>query len=69
MREALQVKITPVMLDQYAAEWDAMCRQQNAHTLELEALRQANQKLSAQVRRLEASLAQINEEVHLIPSP
>lgn len=62
VRDALQVKITPFMLDRFAEEYDTMCRQQNAHEIELDNLRQVNTKLSNQVRRLESSLAQINEE-------
>ncbi|KAM0755646.1 RabGAP/TBC [Meredithblackwellia eburnea MCA 4105] len=62
VREALQVKITPLMLDQFGDEWENLCRQQNAHTAEIETLRKANAQLSAQVRGLEASLAQINQE-------
>lgn len=50
------------MLDQFAAEWTEMIRQQNAQSMEVEQLRTINKKLSAQVRSLEVSLAQINEE-------
>lgn len=56
------MKITPIMLDQFAAEWTEMLRQQNAQSMEVEQLRTINKKLSAQVRSLEASLAQINQE-------
>ncbi|KAM0790844.1 hypothetical protein ACM66B_004688 [Microbotryomycetes sp. NB124-2] len=62
VREALQVRITPLMLDQFAEEWETLTRQQSAHAMEIEALRKANMQLSMQVRQLEASLAQINEE-------
>lgn len=62
VKEALQVKITPMMLDQYTSEWTEMCRQQNAQSAEVEQLRAINKKLSHQVRHLEASLAQINQE-------
>jgi L-lysine 2,3-aminomutase len=51
-----------MMLDQFAAEWAEMLRQQNAQNMEVEQLRGINKKLSAQVRSLEASLAQINQE-------
>ncbi|SCV71409.1 BQ2448_2997 [Microbotryum intermedium] len=61
-REALSVKITPLMLDQFGEEWDALLRQQTAHAAELDALRKANHQLSQQVRQLEASLSQINTE-------
>ncbi|KAL8283644.1 hypothetical protein RQP46_005439 [Phenoliferia psychrophenolica] len=62
VREALQVKITPLMLDQFGDEWENLCRQQNAHTAEIENLRRANSQLSSQVRGLESSLSQINIE-------
>ncbi|GAA5908384.1 hypothetical protein JCM8208_006178 [Rhodotorula glutinis] len=62
VREALQVRITPMMLDQFGEEWASLCAAQTAHTAELDALRKANLQLSIQVRQLEASLAQINAE-------
>lgn len=62
VKEALQVKITPMMLDQYTSEWTEMCKQQNAQSVEVEQLRSINKKLSNQVRNLESSLAQINQE-------
>lgn len=39
-----------------------MCRQQSAQNQEVEQLRSINKKLSQQVRALEGSLAQINQE-------
>ncbi|KAK4704438.1 ecotropic viral integration site 5 protein, partial [Phenoliferia sp. Uapishka_3] len=62
VRDALQIKVTPLMLDQFGEEWENLCRQQNAHTAEIENLRRANSQLSAQVRGLETSLSQINIE-------
>lgn len=62
VRDALQIKLTPSTLDSFASEWQEICRQQNAHALELETLRKANAQLSSQVRKLEANLAQINVE-------
>lgn len=53
---------SPFSQDQFGEEWETLSRQQSAHTLELEALRQANLQLSLQVRALEASLSQINTE-------
>lgn len=52
----------PHRLDQFAAEWTEMCRKQNASSIEVEQLRAINKTLSNQVRQLEASLAQINQE-------
>jgi len=51
-----------MMLDQYTSEWTEMCKQQNAQSVEVEQLRTINKKLSNQVRNLESSLAQINQE-------
>ncbi|GAA5940724.1 uncharacterized protein JCM15063_006342 [Sporobolomyces koalae] len=62
VREALQVRITPMMLDQFGEEWSTLLAAQTAHTAELDALRKTNLQLSLQVRQLEASLSQINLE-------
>jgi ecotropic viral integration site 5 protein len=62
VRDALKIKITPLMLDNFASEWAEICRQQNSHQIELENMRKINSQLSAQVRRLEANLQQINTE-------
>ncbi|GAA6046072.1 hypothetical protein NBRC10513_002072 [Rhodotorula toruloides] len=62
VREALQVRITPMMLDQFGEEWANLCAAQTAHAAELDSLRKANLQLSLQVRQLETSLAQINQE-------
>ncbi|BGP18694.1 hypothetical protein JCM10213_006915 [Rhodosporidiobolus nylandii] len=62
VRDALLVRITPMMLDQFGEEWASLCAQQTAHAAELDSLRKANMQLSLQVRQLEASLAQINQE-------
>ena len=62
VKDALATKITPMLLDQFASEWENMRREQTAHTQELASLRAINAQLSLQVRKLEASLAQINEE-------
>jgi hypothetical protein len=67
VKDALSVKITPMQLDQFAAEWDNQRREQDAHALELDNLRRFNAQLSLQVRSLEASLAQINEEHVCLP--
>lgn len=50
------------MLDAYESEWTEKCREQTAHLRELEALRSANRHLSAQVKKLEASVAAMNTE-------
>ena len=53
---------TPFQLDGYTAEWDDLCRAQNAHAVEVDVLRTANRQLSSQVKQLESSLATLNTE-------
>ncbi|WVQ80260.1 hypothetical protein IAT38_002365 [Cryptococcus sp. DSM 104549] len=62
VRDAYEIRITPFMLDAYAAEWDEQCRNQNRHALEVDQLRNVNRNLSSQVKQLEASLASMNQE-------
>lgn len=62
VKDALSVRIAPTLLDQFASEWTAMRKEQDAHHIEVEGLRRVNAQLSLQVRQLEGSLAQINEE-------
>lgn len=62
VRDAFKIRITPLMLDAYASEWEEKCRDQNRHAIELDQLRNANRNLSSQVKQLEASLAAINQE-------
>ncbi|AAW46271.1 hypothetical protein CNBK2500 [Cryptococcus deneoformans B-3501A] len=62
VRDAFKIRITPLMLDAYASEWEERCRDQNRHAIELDQLRNANRNLSSQVKQLEASLAAINQE-------
>lgn len=67
VQDALSVRIAPTLLDQFASEWDAMKKEQDAHHLEVEGLRRINTQLSLQVRQLESSLASINEEHVMSP--
>ncbi|KIR92732.1 hypothetical protein I304_03311 [Cryptococcus deuterogattii CBS 10090] len=62
VRDAFKIRITPLMLDAYASEWEEQCRDQNRHAIELDHLRNVNRNLSSQVKQLEASLAAINQE-------
>lgn len=62
VRDAYSIRITPLMLDQYESEWNEKCREQDAHSRELDTLRNANRHLSQQVNSLEASLATMNNE-------
>jgi hypothetical protein len=61
-REAVQVRITPHLLDSFRSEYDSICAEKNAHRVEVEGLRHINSQLSVQVRKLEATLAQVNQE-------
>jgi L-lysine 2,3-aminomutase len=61
-REAVQVRITPYLLDAFRSEYESICAEKNAHKAEVEGLRHINAQLSMQVRKLEATLAQVNEE-------
>jgi len=62
VEDAFSVRITPFMLDNYANEWNDLRRAQNAHTLELETLKNSNRNLTSQVRELESSLSALNTE-------
>lgn len=62
VRDAYEIRITPLMLDQYESEWHEKCRAQSAHSRELEQLRNAKRHLSQQVKSLEGSLATMNTE-------
>jgi len=62
VQDAVQVKITPFMLDAYAHEYEDMVRSREAHAVEMDTLRNTNRHLSAQVKTLESSLAQLNTE-------
>ncbi|CEH14149.1 related to gyp5-gtpase-activating protein [Ceraceosorus bombacis] len=69
VRDAFQVHITPLMLDQYAAEFEEQVKAANAHRREVEALRLVNRNLSAKVKALEEQLTQVNaEHVDLVKS-
>lgn len=62
VRDAYEVHITPLMLDQYESEWEEKCRAEMAHAREIDQLRTANRHLSAQIKTLESSLATMNTE-------
>ncbi|KAJ3553707.1 hypothetical protein NM688_g3469 [Phlebia brevispora] len=62
VQDAVSMKITPFMLDQYANEYDELVKTRDAHAIEMDALRNSNRNLSAQVNNLEESLAQLNTE-------
>lgn len=62
VQDAISLRITPFMLDAYTHEYNEMIREREAHALELDALRNTNRALSAQVNTLEANLASLNTE-------
>ncbi|ODN76152.1 hypothetical protein L202_06074 [Cryptococcus amylolentus CBS 6039] len=65
--DAFEIRITPLMLDAYASEWEEQCRAANRHAMEVDHLRNINRTLSGQVKQLEGSLAAMNQEhVHLV---
>jgi len=59
---AMSMRITPFMLDSYSHEHHEMIRARDAHAAEMDALRNHNRQLSAQINTLEASLAALNQE-------
>lgn len=49
VQDAFDVRITPFMLDNFAAEWAEIRRVANAHAVELDNLRTANRAMAAQM--------------------
>ena len=49
MQDAFSLRITPFMLDNYAHEYEELVRARDAHKLEMENLRNTNQRLAQQV--------------------
>lgn len=62
VQDAVSMNITPFMLDQYANEYEELVRTRDAQLIEMDALRNSNRALSAQVKNLETNLAQLNAE-------
>ncbi|SJX63743.1 related to GYP5-GTPase-activating protein (GAP) [Sporisorium reilianum f. sp. reilianum] len=62
VRDAFAVKITPFLLDSFAAEFDVQVRAANAHRREVDALRLVNRNLAARVKALEDQLNSLNAE-------
>jgi hypothetical protein len=46
---AVEMKITPFMLDSYAHEYAELMKTKDAHAIEVDALRHSNRNLSTQV--------------------
>ncbi|KAF8070464.1 rab-GTPase-TBC domain-containing protein [Lyophyllum atratum] len=62
VQDAVALQITPFMLDSYRHEYEDHLRETNKHATEMDELRTTNRTLSAQVKNLENSLAQLNTE-------
>ncbi|GLB37426.1 putative rab-GTPase-TBC domain containing protein [Lyophyllum shimeji] len=62
VQDAIALHITPFMLDSYRHEYEDQLRETNKHATEMDELRTTNRNLSAQVKKLENSLAQLNAE-------
>ncbi|KAJ7703168.1 rab-GTPase-TBC domain-containing protein [Mycena rosella] len=67
VQDAVSLRITPFMLDAYRHEYEDLVRETNKHALEVDELRNSNRILSASVKNMETSLAQLNtEHVHVL---
>ncbi|GBE81076.1 hypothetical protein SCP_0308010 [Sparassis crispa] len=62
VQDAMSLKITPFMLDSYTREYEETVRAREAHAVEMDALRNSNRSLSAQLKHLETSMSQLNTE-------
>jgi len=62
VQDAIALRITPFMLDTYAHEYEDLVRTRDSHLMEMDALRNTNRHLSAQVKSMESTLAQLNTE-------
>ncbi|CAK5281576.1 unnamed protein product [Mycena citricolor] len=62
VQDAVSLRITPFMLDSYRHEYEDLLRETNKHAIEVDELRNSNRVLSASVKKLESSLAQLNTE-------
>ncbi|KAJ7084413.1 rab-GTPase-TBC domain-containing protein [Mycena belliarum] len=62
VQDAVSLRITPFMLDSYRHEYEDLMRETNKHAIELDELRTSNRILSASVKNMETSLAQLNTE-------
>ncbi|KAJ6586951.1 rab-GTPase-TBC domain-containing protein [Mycena vulgaris] len=62
VQDAVSLRITPFMLDAYRHEYEDLVRETNKHALEVDELRNSNRVLSASVKSMETSLAQMSDE-------
>ena len=58
VQDAISLKITPFMLDNYAHEYEELVRARDAHKIEMENLRNNNARLQAHVYVLVYSLVE-----------
>ena len=49
IQDAISLRITPFMLDNYAHEYEELVRARDAHKLEMENLKNTNARLASQV--------------------
>jgi ecotropic viral integration site 5 protein len=49
VQDAMALKITPLMLDSYAREYEDLVRNREAHLVEMDSLRNSNRQLTGQV--------------------
>lgn len=57
VQDAVSLKITPFMLDTYANEYDELVRTRDAHSREMDTLRNSNRTLTNQVYVIELGLS------------
>ncbi|KAG7098563.1 hypothetical protein E1B28_000496 [Marasmius oreades] len=62
VNDAVAMRITPFMLDNYSHEYGEKMREAHKHALEVDELRSSNRSLSTHVKTLETNLAQLNTE-------
>ncbi|KAM5535130.1 hypothetical protein V8D89_011216 [Ganoderma adspersum] len=62
IQDAISLKVTPFMLDNYAHEYEDLVRARDAHKIEVDTLRNTNTRLLTQVKTLESDLAQLNTD-------
>jgi hypothetical protein len=49
VQDAINLKVTPFMLDMYSHEYEDLVRNRDAHLVEMDELRNTNRRLSAHV--------------------
>ncbi|KAF8161110.1 rab-GTPase-TBC domain-containing protein [Crassisporium funariophilum] len=62
IQDAAALRITPFMLDCHRHEYEDLVRETNKHALQIDELRSSNRMLSNQLKTMENSLAQLNQE-------